>query len=396
MESDSSSGWQGKGALEELMRERIRTTIEGIIDEELVAALGAARSQRSGPVRVGYRHGKRSRTLTTSLGPTTIAMPRARLEGEDGRRREWRSAIIPRYQRRTERVDEAILGVYLSGTNTRRLRGALAPLLRGAPLSKDAVSRLVGRLREDFAAWAQRDLGELKIHYLFLDGWYPRMRIGKKRVRVPVTLGVCADGRRVVLDLRLAGVESANAWLDAVRSLGARNLGAPLLAVVDGNPGLAAALKVQWPQIAIQRCTNHKLWNLLAKAPAHLREELAEDYRRMIYAESREAVEHARIGFARKWKLRCKTVSASFEEAGDELFTFTAFPISQWKALRTTNALERINEEFRRRTKTQASLPSEEAVLLLLFGLLRSGQVTLRRLVGWHDLATISEQPEAA
>ena len=171
-------------------------------------------------------------------------------------------------------------------------------------LSKDAVSRLVGRLREDFAAWAQRDLGELKIRYLFLDGWYPRMRIGKKRVRVPVlvTLGVCADGRRVVLDLRLAGVESADAWLDAVRTLGARNLGAPLLAVVDGNPGLAAALRVQWPQIAIQPCTNHKLWNLLAKAPAHLREELAEDYRRMIYAESREAVEHARVGFARKWK----------------------------------------------------------------------------------------------
>ncbi len=298
MESDSSLGWQGKGALEELMRERIRTIIESIVEEELEAALGAARSQRSGPVRVGYRHGKRARTLTTSLGPTTIAMPRARIESEDGLRREWRSTIIPRYQRRTERVDEAILGVYLSGTNTRRLRGALGPLLRGAPLSKDAVSRLVGRLREDFAAWAQRDLGELKIRYLFLDGWYPRMRIGKKRVRVPVlvTLGVCADGRRVVLDLRLAGVESEQAWLDAVRSLGARNLGAPLLAVVDGNPGLAAALKVQWPQIAIQRCTNHKLWNLLAKAPAHLREELAEDYRRMIYAESREAVEHARVG----------------------------------------------------------------------------------------------------
>jgi putative transposase len=398
MASDSRSERQEKGALEELMRERIRGTIESIVAEELEAALGAAPSQRVGLVRVGYRHGTRWRTLTTSLGPTTIAMPRARIAGEDGRRREWRSRIIPRYQRRTERVDEAILGVYLSGTNTRRLRGALAPLLRGAPLSKDAVSRLVGRLREDFAAWAQRDLGELKVRYLFLDGWYPRVRIGKRRVRVPVlvTLGVCADGRRVVLDLRLAGAESEQAWLDAVRSLGARNLGAPVLAVIDGNPGLAAALKVQWPKLAIQRCTNHKPWNLLAKAPAHLREELAEDYRRMIYAESREAVEHARSGFVRKWKLRCKTVSASFEEAGEELFTFTAFPISQWKALRTTNALERINEEFRRRTKTQASLPSEEAVLLLLFGLLRSGQVTLRRLVGWQDLTTISQQPEAA
>ena len=396
MESDSRSGGPGKGALEEVMRERIRGIIESIVAEELEAALGAAASQRVGPIRAGYRHGKRLRTLTTSLGATTIAMPRARIEDDDGRRREWRSQIMPRYQRRTERVDEAILGVYLSGTNTRRLRGALSPLLRGAPLSKDAVSRLIGRLREDFEAWAKRDLGELKIRYLFLDGWYPRVRIGKKRVRVPVlvTLGMCADGRRVVLDLRLAGGESEQAWLDAVRSLAARNLGAPRLAVVDGNPGLAAALKVQWPQLAIQRCTNHKLWNLLAKAPAHLREELAEDYRRMIYAPSREAVEQARVGFLRKWKLRCTAVSASFEEAGDELFTFTSFPSSQWKALRTTNALERINEEFRRRTKTQASLPSEEAVLFLLFGLLRSGQVTLRRLVGWQDLA--NPQMEAA
>jgi transposase-like protein len=398
MESDSRKAWSGEGELEGLMRERVRGTIEAIVEEELLAAVGAERSQRIGSVRAGYRHGRRPRTLTTSLGPTTIAMPRARIEGEDGRWHEWRSRIIPRYQRRTERVDEAILGVYLSGTNTRRLRGALSPLLRGAPLSKDAVSRLVGRLREDFMAWAKQDLGALKVCYLFLDGWYPRVRIGKKRVRVPVlvTLGVCADGRRVILDLRLAGAESGQAWLDAAQSLAARHLGAPVLAVIDGNPGLAAALKLQWPQLAIQRCTNHKLWNLLAKAPAHLREELAEDYRRMIYADSRAAVERARTAFARKWKLRCQAVSQSFEEAGDELFTFTAFPPSQWKALRTTNALERINEEFRRRTKTQASLPSEEAVLLLLFGLLRSGQVRLRRLVGWQGLTAIGQQPEAA
>jgi putative transposase len=208
------------------------------------------------------------------------------------------------------------------------------------------------------------------------------------RVPVLVTLGVSANGQRTVLDLRLAGGESEQAWLEAVHALAARNLGTPALAVIDGNPGLAAALRMRWPRIALQRCTNHKLWNLLAKAPAHLREELAEDYRRMIYAPNREAVEQARVGFLRKWKLRCKAVSTSFEEAGDELFTFTAFPSSQWKALRTTNALERINEEFRRRTKTQASLPSEEAVLFLLFGLLRSGQVKLHRLIGWQDLTT--------
>ncbi len=402
MSSDSKTGAMaeafGADAIERMMRERIREAIEGLVAEELVAALGAAKSARVGPQRTGYRHGTRPRTVTTSLGPTTFTLPRARLREPAGAEREWRSSVLGRYARRTARVDEALLGVYLSGSNTRRIRGALAPLLRGAPLSKDAISRLVGRLREDFTAWAQRDLEADAVRYLFLDGWYPRVRIGKKRVRVPVlvTLGTCADGRRVVLDLRLAGEESAAAWSEVLQSLLRRHIGRPLLAVIDGNPGLEAALRTTWPQLALQRCTNHKLWNLLAKAPAHLREELAEDYRRMIYADSRARVEQARAAFGRKWTLRCKAVISSFEEAGDDLFTFLRYPASQWKALRTTNTLERINEEFRRRTKTQASLPSEDAVLLLLFGLLRSGQIVLRRLVGWKDMPAVMPTVEAA
>lgn len=383
----------GPDAIERVMRERIRETIERLVEEELETALGARSSERVDS-RQGYRHGVRPRTLTTSLGATTIGMPRARVTGDDGQRTEWRSRAVPRYQRRTERVDEAILGVYLSGTNTRRLRGALSPLLRGGPLSKDAVSRLVGRLREDFEAWSKRDLAEERVRYLFLDGWYPKVRIGKKRVRVPVlvVLGACEDGRRILVDLRLAGEESEASWRESLESLVDRNVGTPVLAVVDGNPGLMKALGAVWPKVAVQRCTNHKLLNLLSKAPAHLREELAEDYRRMIYAETREAILQARKSFGRKWKLRCKAVHRSFEEAGDDLFTFVDFPHSQWKALRTTNALERINEEFRRRTKTQASLPSEEAVLLLLFGLLRTGQIKLRRIVGWQDMPKVREE----
>ena len=325
-------------------------------------------------------------------------LPRARLKSADGEDSEWQSRIIRRYQRRTERVDGALLGAYLSGINTRRLRGALAPLLREASLSKDAVSRLVGRLRDEFNAWSTRDLAAEEVCYLFLDGWYPRVRIGKKRARVPVlvTLGVCADGRRIVLDMRIAGQESEAAWRDLLQSLVARHLSTPALAVIDGNPGLRAALQAQWPEIAIQRCTNHKLRNLLAQAPAHLREELAEDYRRMVYADGREALEHARASFLHKWRLRCKAVISSFEEAGDELFTFLQFPQSQWKALRTTNALERINGEFRRRTKTQASLPDEDAVLLLLYGLLRSGQIVLRRIDGRNDMPKPRSQLKAA
>ena len=226
------------------MRERVRATLEGLVEEELAAALGADRSARVGTVRQGYRHGTRPRTLTTSLGPTTLAMPRARIHGA-GTVSEWRSQLVPRYQRRTRRVDEALLGVYLAGTNTRRIKAALAPLLRGGPLSKDAISRLVGRLREDFETWRTRDLAGDQIRYLFLDGWYPKVRLGKQRVRVPVlvTLGVRADGQRVVLDLRLVGDESAAAWSEVVASLVARHLGPPGLAVGrrQSRPGRGAA-----------------------------------------------------------------------------------------------------------------------------------------------------------
>jgi putative transposase len=399
-ESKEEAAEFGPDTIEQVMRERVRATIEAIVQEELEAVLGAGRGVRVGETRRGYRHGARPRTLTTSLGPTTLTMPRARLLQGEGQAVEWQSRVLPRYQRRTERVDEAILGIYLSGTNSRRLKGALAPLLRGGPLSKDAVSRLVGRLKGDFEEWRQRDLGDDAIRYLMLDGWYPRVRLGRRRVRVPVlvTLGVKADGQRVVLDMRLAGQETAEAWEDVMVGLVERHVGVPVLAIIDGNAGLHAALRMQWPQIAIQRCTAHKLRNLLSKAPAHLREELAEDYRRMIYGESREAVEKARKAFTKKWWLRCPGVVASLEEAGEELFTFLSFPPSQWKGLRTTNALERINAEFRRRTKTQASLPSEDAVLLLLFGLLRSGQITLRRLAGAKDMppAPVTIQKQAA
>ena len=388
----------GSDTIEVEIRERVRGMIETIVEAELESVLGAGRSQRVGTTRTGYRHGARERQLTTSLGKTTITLPRARLKGADGADSEWHSRIIRRYQRRTERVDGALLGAYLSGINTRRLRGALSPLLREAPLSKDAVSRLVGRLRDEFAAWTTRDLAAEEVCYLFLDGWYPRVRIGKKRARVPVlvTLGVCADGRRIVLDMRIAGQESEAAWRELLQSLVERHLGTPALAVIDGNPGLRAALQKQWPEIAIQRCTNHKLRNLLARVPAHLREELAEDYRRMVYADSREAVEHERARFLRKWRLRCKAVVSSLDEAGEELFTYLQFPPSQWKALRTTNALERINGEFRRRTKTQASLPDEDAVLLLLYGLLRSGQIVLRRIDGRNDMPKPKSQLKAA
>jgi transposase-like protein len=209
----------GGDSIEQAMRLRIRAAIEELVNEELDAALGAPKSARVGEERRGYRHGTRERMLTTSLGPATFAMPRARIQQADGPTTEWRSETVRRDERRTRRVDEAILGVYLAGGNTRRITGALAPLLRGGPLSKDAVSRLVGRLREDFETWRARDLADEDIRYVFMDGWYPKVRIGGRRERVPVlvTLGVRANGERVVLDLRLVGEESGAILADILQ-----------------------------------------------------------------------------------------------------------------------------------------------------------------------------------
>ena len=262
-----------RDTIERTIRERVRDIIEQVVEAELEAALGAKPSQRVGEERKGYRHGCRERTLTTSTGPTTFAMPRARLSDGDAGSHEWQSQTVARYERRSQRVDEAIVGVYLGGANTRRIRGALAPLLRGAPLSKDAVSRLVGRLKGDFEHWQQRDLEADQIRHLYMDGWYPKVRIDKKRVRVPVlvTLGTRANGERVVLDLRIAGEESSAAWGEVITALVKRHIGVPELAVIDGSPGLVQALQEQWKQIKIQRCTNHKLRNLQAKVPARLR-----------------------------------------------------------------------------------------------------------------------------
>ncbi len=152
------------------MRERIRATIEAIVDEELEAALGAGRSARGGLGSRGLSAREAGANVEYEPGSDDDCDAAGWLEDADGKSREWRNRRLPRYQRRTERVNEAILGIYPSGTNTRRLRGALSPLLGGAPLSKDAVSRLVGRLREGLEAWAKRDLSELRVRYIFLDG----------------------------------------------------------------------------------------------------------------------------------------------------------------------------------------------------------------------------------
>jgi transposase-like protein len=346
--------------LEAAIRERVREVIELILEEEVEAALGAGRSQRVAE-RCGYRHGRKPRRLTLRTGAVDLTVPRGRLVTPDGGEREWHSQLVPRYRRSSAEVEQSVLGVYLSGSNTRRIRGALEPLLSGAALSKSAVSRLVLRLEESYGLWQRRDLAEEKIVYLYLDAIYPKVRSAGRVVSlaVLVALGVKDTGEKVLLSLMSAGAESTDGWQMLLEDLAARKMGRPRLVMSDGNPGLGAALDRLWPGVAHQRCTVHKLRNLVAKAPKHAHEAVREDYHRIVYAETRDAAQQAHAAFLLKWKKLCPPVAASLEEAGEKLLTFYQFPASQHLSLRTTNIIERMQQEFRRRVKPRQHCPTK-------------------------------------
>ena len=168
----------------------------------------------------------------------------------------------------------------------------------------------------------------------------------------------------------------------------------PSFVIIDGATGLEKAVGLVWPEALVQRCTVHKHRNLLAHAPERLHEEISTDYNDMIYAGIAKEVEARRKSFIRKWRLKCRAVADSLEEAGDRLFTFTRLPDSQWRSARTTNAVERLHEEFKRRIKTQTVLPSAETAAMLFWALLASGQITMRKVDGWQSLTRkLADQP---
>ena len=372
--------------LEEAVRLQVRGFIEELLEEELEAALGRGRYERSSAGK-GHRHGRRTRQLVTTFGPLELSVPRGRLRDATGER-EWKSASLPADKRLSHRAEALIAQAYLAGMNTRRVRRALGSLFAGH-VGKDVVSRAWQRTRSAWETWQRRDLAGEDIVRLILDGTVVKARIDRKATAISVlaAIGVRRDGQKILLAIRNRGGESRAAWRAFLGDLDARGLKAPDFVIVDGAPGLEAALAELWPDAPVQRCTVHKHRNLLAPAPKSLHDELTADYRDMVYAETKAEIATRRKAFLRKWRLKCPAVADSLEEAGDRLFTFTRLGPSQWKSARTTNAIERLHEEFRRRIKTQAVLPDAETAPMLFWALLASGQIVMRKVDGWQTLS---------
>jgi putative transposase len=384
--------------IESAVRDRVRSFIEELIEGELAAVLARPRYGRrakdgdgveNAAGVAGHRHGSRTRTLTGTFGQTAIAVPRARLVQPDGGTTEWKSRALRAYQRRTLAAEALIASAYLAGVNTRRVRRALTALFGGA-IGKDIVSRTWRKVKGDWDAWNARSLADEPIVRLMLDGTVVRVRLDRKAsaISLLVVIGVRADGQKVLLAVRSMGGESAEAWRTVLDDLIRRGLRDPEFLIVDGAAGLDKAIAAVWDGAPVQRCTVHKHRNLLAHAPERLHEEITADYTDMIYAATREEIETRRKAFIRKWRLKHRAVADSLEEAGDALFAFTRLPPSQWKSVRTTNAIERLHEEFKRRIKTQTVLPSAETAAMLFWALLASGQINMRKVDGWQTLAT--------
>ena len=381
------------------VRERVREFIHAMIEGELDLSLSRPRyGRRAKPSSghgegaigaTGHRHGHRSRSLLGSFGRVEIEVPRARLNTLDGKTTEWKSKALRAYQRRTLVADALIAGSYLAGTNTRRVRRALAALF-GGTVGKDTVSRTWRKVKSDWDAWNARSLAEEPIVRLILDGTVVRVRLDRKATSISllVVLGVRADGQKVLLAIKSMGSESAEAWRTTLEDLIRRGLRRPEFLIVDGAAGLDKAIAAVWDGVPAQRCTVHKHRNLLAHAPERLHEEITADYNDTIYAATRQEIETRRKAFIRKWRLKHRAVADSLEEAGERLFAFTRLPPSQWRSVRTTNAIERLHEEFKRRIKTQTVLQSADTAAMLFWALLASGQINMRKVDGWQTLAT--------
>lgn len=245
----------GLNPIEDRLRANIRSTIEAVFNEEPDSFLGRLRYGRKAVVAKGYRHGHRDRQNTGTFGTQMISVPRARVENQDGKVREWRPKALPRYQRLTKIAEALIASVYLSGTHTRRVKRALFALFKRA-VRKDVVSRAWRKVKSDWDVWCARSLADEDIVRVILDGTVIRTRIDRRATNILVlaAIGVRRDGQKVLLSIRNMGGESAAAWRQFLDDLDTRGLRRPEFVIVDGAPGLEAALVALWgDHLPIQR-----------------------------------------------------------------------------------------------------------------------------------------------
>jgi putative transposase len=344
------------------IRKQVGDYLSQLMDVERTHVLGRERYERTeGPS--DHRNGSYERTFCMKgIGEITVRVPRDR----DGR---YQTRILPRGKQYEDRIVEDLSAMYLTGISTRAL-SLLSKRLIGRSISPTEISNANKELTESVEKWRTRDLSRERIKYMFVDGVIFRMRIGGTIENVPVlvAIGVTEEGTKLVLGLQSGDKESASAWREFFRDLKQRGLDASSvrLGIMDGLSGLEKIFREEFAHARVQRCQVHVARNVLAKVPQAQKREVADDLRSIFYASSRSKAEAFSREFHEKWNGVVPSAVKSLENSLDSCLTFFSFPEEEWISLRTTNVIERLNKEFKRRTKPMEIVAGEHACYRLL------------------------------
>lgn len=339
--------------------------LEMLMNMELALFLGRDRYERKGSVSTtsrNYRNGFYQRTFAIkNIGDLSIRVPRDRLG-------EFKTNVLPKYDRIDPAIKADAVLMYFLGMSTRSL-SLISTRLFGRKISHSLLSEHSAELHEKVEGWRVRPIID-EIKYLYVDGTYFTMRTTDsiEKVCVLVVIGVDKNGHKHIIALQAGDKESASNWRELFKDLKSRGLdGSKVeLGIMDGLPGLEKVFLEEFKNSKVQRCQVHLARNVLAKCPHKIKQEVADDLRSIFYASSKKKAEGFYKVFENKWASEIPSAFKSLENNLENALTFMSFPEAEWLALRTTNPIERLNKEFKRRTKTMEIVAGEKSCYSLL------------------------------
>ena len=345
------------------VRESVGQYLSELMEAELTFYIGRERYERRGGGEVNYRNGGYNRRFTLKgIGEVVVNVPR-------DRKGKYKTDVLPRSRQYEDQIREDMGLMYLTGVSTRTL-SLISHRLLGRSLSHNEVSKANLALTEGVEKWRNRDLSEEVVKYMYLDGVNFDMRIGGsvEKVAVLVAIGVTEGGQKLVLGLQSGDKESASCWREFIRDLKGRGLdGSKVkLGIMDGLAGLEKVFQEEFSGAKTQRCQVHVARNVLAKVTKKHKKEVADDLRSIFYASSKEKAVTFYDKFRNDWQKEFPSAVKSLESSIDSCLTFFSFPAEEWISLRTTNIIERLNKEFKRRTRPMEIVAGENSCYRLL------------------------------
>lgn len=337
--------------------------LQSAMELEATQFIGRTTYQRREDDQALYRNGYKRRRVATGEGAIELHVPQTR-DGVE----PFQTKIIEAYRRRSETLEALIPQLYVKGLSVRDVSDAMASVFEDAGVSPATASRIGQTIQEDFATWQQRSLSGYDLLYLFVDGMYVKLHVDRdEKQPVLIAYGILWDGRKVLLHVGVGDRESYEACLGFLRDMTERGLRAPLLYCSDDCPGLRKALKAVWPRSLPQKCQAHKLRNVLSKLPRGVQVEIKKQIHAVFYAKDYETALKKGRALIEAHEDRYPQAMECLEKSLEECLTCLKLPEAHRRRVRTTNGLERLIEEARRRTKVQGVLGGEQAGLSLIY-----------------------------